>query len=92
MIETGYSNHGPAEGHLPLRIKRAAPGTAPFDTEMLPAGDGFLAEAESFARMLRHGAEHWNGVTEAESIDTVRALQAIAASLHGDGGWVALAD
>ncbi|HTN10836.1 MAG TPA: Gfo/Idh/MocA family oxidoreductase [Acetobacteraceae bacterium] len=92
VIETGYSNHGPAEGQLPLRIKRAAPGTAPFDTEMLPAGDGFLAEAESFARMLRHGAEHWNGASEAESIDTVRALQAIAASLHGDGGWVALAD
>lgn len=92
VIETGYGNHGPADGHLPLRIQRGAPGTTPFDTETLPAGDGFLAEAESFARLLRQGPGQWNGASEAESIDTVRALAAIAASLSGDGGWVALAD
>lgn len=92
MIETSYSNHGPADGGpLPLRVKRGVPGTIPFETEDLPAGDGFLAEAESFARMIRQGTEHWNGASEAESVDTVRALEAIATSLRTGGGWVDLA-
>ncbi|MBN8891332.1 MAG: hypothetical protein BGP12_12040 [Rhodospirillales bacterium 70-18] len=96
VIETGYSNHGPIApspeaGRISLRIKRGAAGTVPFATEELPAGNGFLAEADSFARMVRQGPEHWNGASEAESIDTVRALEAIDASLHGDGGWVELA-
>jgi xylose dehydrogenase (NAD/NADP) len=92
VIETAYSNHAPAgAATLPLRIKRGVPGTVPFETEELPAGDGFRAEAESFARMVREGAAHWNGASIAESIDTVRTLEAIAASLRGGGDWVELA-
>jgi predicted dehydrogenase len=93
VIETGYANHAPpGEATLPLRIKRGAAGTVAFETETLPAGDGFLAEAESFARMLREGPAAWNGASEAESVDTVAALEAIAHSLRSGGGWVALAD
>lgn len=92
VIETGYSNHAPpGASTLPLRIKRGVPGTIGFETEELPAGDGFRAEAESFARMVREGASAWNGASEAESIDTVRALEAIKASLKSGGDWVALA-
>lgn len=91
VIETNYSNHAPAwGGGLSLRIKRGVPGTIPFETEEMAAGDGFLAEGESFARMLRQGASHWNGASESESVDTVRALEAIAASARGGGDWVAL--
>jgi predicted dehydrogenase len=90
VVETSYSNHGPAAGSLSLRIKRGVANTVPFDTEEVPGGDGFFAEAESFANMVRLGASHWNGATEAESVDTVRALEAIAASAR-TGGWVALA-
>jgi predicted dehydrogenase len=89
VIETNYSNHAPPEGKLTLRIKRGVPGTVPFSTEEIDGGDGFRAEAESFARMIRIGASAWNGATEAESIDTVLALQAIARSAK-TGGWVDL--
>jgi xylose dehydrogenase (NAD/NADP) len=88
VIETSFSNHAPDSGILSLRIKRGAAGTVPFDTEELPGGDGFRAEGESFARMIRLGASAWNGATEAESLDTARALTAILASARADGGWV----
>ena len=88
VIETGFSNHAPDSGTLSLRIKRGVPGTVPFETEDLPGGDGFCAEGESFARMIRIGASEWNGATEAESLDTARALQAILASARKDGEWV----
>jgi hypothetical protein len=39
--------------------------------------------------MVRHGPEHWNGASEAESIDIALALEAIAKSAR-DGGWVSL--
>ncbi len=90
IIETGFSNHAPDSGKLPIRIKRGAPGTIPFETEELPGGDGFRAEGESFARMVRLGAAEWNGATEAESLDTARALTAILASARLDGAWVAV--
>jgi hypothetical protein len=91
VIETSYSNHAPAEGALSLRIKRGIPGTVPFETLEVPGGDGFLAEGVSFARMVRQGAQHWNGASEAESIDTVLAWQALAASARS-GLWVDIAD
>ena len=87
LIETSYSNHAPT-GSLPLRVKRGIPNTIPFDTEELPGGDGFRAEAESFAQLIQTG-EGWNGASEAESIDTVLALEAIATSMRS-GAWVDL--
>jgi len=87
VIETSFSNHKPPEAELTLRIKRGVPATVPFETETLPGDNGFRLEAESFARMVREGAQAWNGCTEAESIDTALALTAIARSAR-EGGWV----
>lgn len=89
VIETNYANHAPSSGELTLRLKPGAPGTTPFETITVPGGDGFGAEGESFARMIREGAAHWNGATMAESIDTAMALEAIAESARS-GGWVSL--
>jgi predicted dehydrogenase len=86
-VRTDFSNHAPPAGVLTLDVKRGAAFQVPFETEQVPGGDGFRAEADSFARMVRLGAAHWNGASEAESIDTVLALQAIAASARR-GGWV----
>jgi predicted dehydrogenase len=85
LVETGYANHAP-EGKLALRVKRGIPNTVAFETEELPGGDGFRAEAESFAMLVRDGAG-WNGASEAESVDTMLALEAIAASARS-GAWV----
>jgi len=88
VIETSFSNHAPYEGDtLPLRIKRSPANPAPFETLTLPATDGFRAEAESFARMVRLGPQHWNGASEAESVDVALALEAIAVSLREER-WV----
>ena len=85
LVETGYSNHAP-DGKLPLRVKRGIPNTIAFETEELPGGDGFLAEADSFAQLVREGTG-WNGCTEAESVDTMLALEAIATSARSNA-WV----
>ncbi|OWU55115.1 hypothetical protein CEJ89_15135 [Staphylococcus aureus] len=53
----------------------------------VPGGNGFRAAAESFARMVRLGPWHRDGATEAASVDTAPALQAIAASAR-NGAWV----
>jgi predicted dehydrogenase len=87
VIETNYSNHAPASGVLSLVVKHGMRGDAEVEVVEVPGGDGFRAEAESFARMVRLGGAHWNGATEAESIDTVAALEANAASARS-GDWV----
>jgi xylose dehydrogenase (NAD/NADP) len=87
VIETSYANHKPDDAELTLRIKRGVPATVPFETETLPGSNGFRLEAESFARMVREGAQAWNGCAEAESIDTAMALTAIARSAR-EGGWI----
>jgi predicted dehydrogenase len=89
VVETGYSNHAPAGEGLSLRIRRGAAGTVPLETVHVPGGDGFRYEAESFAQALRHGRDHWNGASEAESVDIALALAAIAASARS-GAWVSL--
>jgi predicted dehydrogenase len=88
VIETGYANHAPA-GSLALRVKRGVPNTVPFAVEEVPGGDGFRLEAESFARLVRAGSG-WNGASEAESVDTMMTLEAIAKSLRAGGSWIEL--
>ncbi len=86
-LRTDFSNHAPAGGRLPLWVKRGAPLTVPFAMEEMPGVNGFAAEADSFAHAVRLGAAEWNGATEAESVDTVLSLQAIAKCAR-TGGWV----
>ena len=61
VIETSYANHAPAEGALTVRVKRGGPATVPFETEEVAGGDGFRAEGDSFARMVRLGAGSGTG-------------------------------
>lgn len=89
VIETSYSNHAPAGEPLSLRLTLGTAGNASSEHIELPGGDGFRAEAESFARMVRLGAAEWNGATEAESVDTALTLEAIRTSMR-EGAWVPL--
>jgi predicted dehydrogenase len=89
VVETTYANHAlPDVPTLPLRIRRGTQGTIPLETVEVPAGDGFRAEAESFAALVRTGAG-WTGASEQESLDIAAALEAIARSAP-TGAWVAL--
>jgi predicted dehydrogenase len=91
VIETNFLNHPPASGPAVLQVKRGIASGAAFEAIDVPAGNGFLREAESFAECLRHGPQHWTGATEQESIDIMDTLDAVRASARS-GRWVELAD
>lgn len=79
-IETTYLNHPPAGGPPILTVRRGRLNTVEPDIVEVAPGNGFLAEAEAFERLLRHGAEHWTGATPEESIDIALTLDAILES------------
>jgi len=90
IIETDYSNHADGHDTLTMRVKHGAGRETVFDTITVPGTDGFLAEAESFARMLRVAPQQWNGATRTESIDIAYALQAMRDSV-ATNAWVEVA-
>jgi D-xylose 1-dehydrogenase (NADP+, D-xylono-1,5-lactone-forming) len=81
VIETTYLNHPPVAGPPVLQLRRGRAPT-PYETIEVPGGDGFLAEAESFARLVRSGPGHWTGATQEESLDIMATLEALLRSAH----------
>jgi len=79
-IETTYLNHPPIGGPPILRVRRGILVTATEEIIEAPGGNGFLAEAQSFQRLVAHGPEHWTGTSEEESTDIALTLEAIARS------------
>ncbi len=79
-LETTYLNHPPRGGRPVVQVKRGTKEDDPVETIEVPGGNGFLAEAESFARLVASGPAHWTGVTEDESIDIMLTLEAILRS------------
>ena len=52
----------------------------------LEGGNGFLAEANSFARLVANGPNEWSGATPVESVDVMLTLDAIRKSTQS-GVW-----
>ena len=86
VVETSFNNHAETEASLSIRVKRGRLATEPFELLTFPAGNGFRAEAESFAAAVRLGYQHWNGASSEESLDTIKSLEAIANSVK-TGAW-----
>jgi D-xylose 1-dehydrogenase (NADP+, D-xylono-1,5-lactone-forming) len=80
VLQTTFSNH-PTPATPPILYLRRAKGRD-FAVETLetPALNGFLAEAESFERLVRAGPDYWTGVTEEESIDIMLTVEALLQS------------
>ena len=77
-IDTMYLNHPPIGGPASIQIRRGAlAATSSIETIPVPEGNGFLLEAESFARMITGGAGQWNGATPEQSIDIAFTLEAL---------------
>ncbi len=78
-LETGYYNHPPA-GRATISLRRG--DLRSYDTETIEteARDGFVVEAEGFARHIRDGDAGWDGMTASESIDTLAMIEALLAS------------
>ncbi len=79
VITTDYLNHlTPAEPGI-LEISRGG-WDASHETRSFDPANGFLAEAESFADLVRNGPSGWTGFTETESVEVMQMLEAIIAS------------
>jgi predicted dehydrogenase len=83
VIQTTYFNHPPPGQAAELLIKRKSHGKGHFESISVPAMNGFRAEAESFARLIREGVGEWTGSTIDESIDTSSILESLLASARG---------
>jgi predicted dehydrogenase len=89
-IMTTFLNHAPPGETLELQVKRTKVSNTPFETLTVPGTNGFLAEAESFAALVRGQADGWTGVTPEESIDIMLTIDAITESLRS-GTWATVA-
>ena len=80
-IETTYLNHPPVGGPAVVVLSRGTRGDSTrFEAISVAGGNGFRAEAESFAALLRGEPGDWNGATPEESIDIADMLEALLAS------------
>jgi D-xylose 1-dehydrogenase (NADP+, D-xylono-1,5-lactone-forming) len=80
FIDTAYLNHPPMSAPAQIQIRRGPTAAIPIENVPVPEGNGFLLEAESFARMVTSGPSAWNGATPVQSIDIAYTLEAMAKS------------
>jgi len=76
---TFYNNPSPAAPPI-LHLQRGKGWDATVETMEVPTTNGFLAEAESFERLVRQGPEQWTGATPEESLDIMLTLEALLRS------------
>ena len=80
VLQTTFNNHPTPATPPVLYLRRAKNREFPVETLETPGLNGFLAEAESFERLVREGADCWTGVTEEESIDIMLTVEALLQS------------
>jgi xylose dehydrogenase (NAD/NADP) len=92
VIETTYLNHPPVGGLPVVHVRRGRASPTPASPSKLeivevPGGNGFLAEADSFASLVAGDPDAWTGATAEESVDIMLTLEAIRKSARS-GAWV----
>lgn len=87
IIETDYTNHAWPKAPT-IRLRRGLGFRTPYEIIETPGNDGFLAEAESFRKLLVGNQDDWDGATPQESLDIAATLDAIARSAREDGPWI----
>jgi len=80
VIQTTFSNHTSAEQPGVLSLRTGSGAQAVDGIIETPPINGFLAEAESFERLVREGPSHWIGASPDESIDIAMMLEALLQS------------
>jgi xylose dehydrogenase (NAD/NADP) len=88
IIETDFTNHAWPDGPPLVRLRRGLGFRTPYEVVETSGADGFLAEADSFERLVREGKSYWSGATPDESLDIAATLDAIAQSARADGQWI----
>ncbi len=77
ILQTTFYNHPSPAAPPVLHLRRGKTADASSEVVEVQATNGFLAEAESFERLVREGPDHWTGATPAESIDIMLTLEAL---------------
>ncbi len=83
-VQTTFLNNPPLDKPVVLQLRRGQSDTAAYESIEVPPVNGFRAEAESFARLIKHGPDHWTGVTPQESIDIALTLESIIRSARSN--------
>jgi xylose dehydrogenase (NAD/NADP) len=82
VVQTSYLNHPPIGRPAGFLLKRGTGWDSEYEQVQAPALNGFLAEAESFAALVRGATPGWQGPSPEESVDIVMTLEALLASAH----------
>jgi len=80
VIQTTYLNHTSTASEATLQLRIGTGRDAVDSIVETSAVNGFLAEAESFERLVRQGPAQWSGTSPEESIDIMLTLEAILES------------
>jgi len=80
VIQTTFLNHTSSPSQAVLQLRTGTGGDAVDSVVQTSTADGFLAEAESFERLVRVGDAGWTGASREESIDIALTLEAILKS------------
>jgi predicted dehydrogenase len=80
-LETSFSNNTVAET-AQLRIKRGIAWQASYERVAVPAGNGFVLEAEAFARVIASGDSATYAGFHQLNLDNAATLAAIATSMR----------
>jgi predicted dehydrogenase len=81
VLQTSFSNHTVPDSAV-LRIKRGVAWDATFQSLDVPAGNGFVLEAEAFARAAAAGDLAVRRTFHRLNLDNAATLAAIAASMR----------
>ncbi len=81
VMLTSFSNNTVAESAV-LRVKRGVAWDATFQNLQVPAGNGFVLEAEAFGRAVVKGDRAVRSSFHRRSLDNAATLAAIAASMR----------
>jgi D-xylose 1-dehydrogenase (NADP+, D-xylono-1,5-lactone-forming) len=80
ILQTTFSNTPLPPATPPILTLKRGKLWDPGEVLEVTGTNGFLAEAESFARSIKEGPQHWVGVTEQESIDILLTVEALIQS------------
>jgi predicted dehydrogenase len=85
VIQTTYLNHTTAASQAVLQLRVGTDKNAVDSIVQTSTINGFLAEADAFARLVSDGPAQWPGATPQESIDGMLTLEAILKSARSGG-------
>jgi D-xylose 1-dehydrogenase (NADP+, D-xylono-1,5-lactone-forming) len=80
VIRTSFLNHTSPQNPGELFLREGIDAAAVERIIQTDSTNGFLAEAESFERLVREGPAQWTGASPEESIDIMLALDALLES------------